>query len=182
MPFKFSNLAIPGVILIEPQIFEDSRGYFCELYKLSDFEKAGICTHFVQMNCSVSGKNVLRGLHHQLNPMAQGKLVQVAGGEIFDVAVDLRRSSPYYGRWVAEVLSSKKRNMLYVPQGFAHGFAVLSETATVLYHCTREYSQVLERGILWNDSRLKIEWPLKDPIISSKDMSLPPLESAENNF
>ena len=182
MPFIFEKLSIPDVVFIRPKTFEDDRGHFAEIYKSSDFEQFGILEQFVQVNKSRSIKDVVRGLHYQLNPIAQGKLVQVLVGEIFDVVVDIRKGSPYYGEWVGKTLSSKEEMMLYVPEGFAHGFCVLSDIADVLYYCTKEYESKHERGIIWNDPRLQIEWPISGPILSKKDSKLPVLEKAENNF
>jgi len=182
MAFKFKKLANPDVILIEPDVFGDERGFFVEIYKFSDFNKFGINKRFVQANHSKSKRGVLRGLHYQLNPLAQGKLIQVVAGEIFDVAVDIRKGSPRYGHWVGEALSSSNKKMLYMPEGFAHGFCVLSDTAEMIYHCTHEYAPGYDSGILWNDSQIEIDWPVKNPILSEKDAHLPILEEAENNF
>ncbi len=182
MPFTFKQLEIPGVILITPEIFSDSRGYFAETYKYSDFLKAGIKEYFLQDNFSFSYKGVLRGLHYQKNPDAQAKLVQCLRGKIFDVVVDIRKNSPYYSKWIGVELSGENRLMLYVPSGFAHGFVVISETAEVLYKCTREYSPVCDRGIIWNDPDININWPILEPILSEKDKKHPYLKEADNNF
>lgn len=182
MTLNFQKMEIPEVVLVEPQIYNDERGSFAETYKLSDFKQFGIDKQFVQVNHSLSKKNVLRGLHYQLNPMSQGKLVQVTVGEIFDVAVDIRKGSPYYKKWVSIALSSENKRMLYVPEGFAHGFCVLSEKAEVIYYCTKEYATGSDRGIVWNDSALNIDWPVKNPILSEKDSQLPIFENSENNF
>ncbi|MEW5895420.1 MAG: dTDP-4-dehydrorhamnose 3,5-epimerase [Candidatus Omnitrophota bacterium] len=181
MAFQFEQLSIPGVVLITPDMFQDHRGIFEELYKQSDFEKQGI-PGFVQANHSQSGKNVLRGLHYQLPPYAQGKLVQVISGEIFDVAVDIRKGSPFYGQWAGEILSSENRRMIYIPEGFAHGFSVISETADIIYYCTAEYSAGSERGIVYNDADIAIKWPTSCPVLSEKDKRLPELKNAENEF
>ena len=153
---------IPGVILIEPRVFGDDRGFFMETYKHSDFASAGIKESFVQDNYSRSLKGILRGLHYQKNPNAQGKLVQCIAGRIFDAAVDIRKGSPSFGKWVAAELSGDNRLMLYVPAGFAHGFLVLSETADVMYKCTKEYSPADDRGIIWsypeNRHKMAAEW------------------------
>jgi dTDP-4-dehydrorhamnose 3,5-epimerase len=178
---SFSRLSIPDVILVEAKAFPDNRGFFMECYKESAF-KQYIPHRFVQDNLSHSKKNVLRGLHYQLRPKAQGKLVYVVRGEIYDVAVDIRKNSPTYSRWVSQVLSSENHKMLYVPEGFAHGFLVISDEADVVYKVTDEYSPQHERGILWNDSDLAIEWPAKEPLLSKKDSELPRLKEAENNF
>jgi len=182
MPFHFRHLEIPEIILIEPEIFGDARGFFMETYKYSDFVQGGINEHFVQDNYSRSAKGVLRGLHYQKNPDAQGKLVQCLRGRIFDVAVDLRKNSPNFSRWVSADLSEKNGFMLYVPPGFAHGFVVLSVSADVMYKCTREYSPKNDRGIIWNDPDLSIRWPVTDPVLSEKDEKHPLVSDADNNF
>ena len=182
MPFRFVGLEIPDVILIEPKAFADPRGFFAETYKRSEFEAAGIRQTFVQDNYSHSMRGVLRGLHYQKAPMAQGKLVSVFRGQIFDVAVDIRRGSPTYGRWVGVTLSAEDHRMVYVPAGFAHGFCVLSDEADVVYKATAEYAPALDRGILWNDPALGISWPIPHPLLSAKDATLLPLRDADNNF
>ena len=182
MAFQFRPLPIPDVIEITPQVFGDDRGGFAEMYKESDFSANGIAVSFKQFNYSRSAKNVLRGLHYQLNPKAQGKLLAVISGEIFDVAVDMRKGSPTFGTWVHLTLSAPKKNLIYVPAGFAHGFCVTSEMAEVMYYVTDEYSPGHERGIIWNDSRLKIAWPTQAPVLSAKDKEYPDLENAEYNF
>ncbi|MCQ6254061.1 dTDP-4-dehydrorhamnose 3,5-epimerase [Methanocaldococcus sp.] len=182
MPFKFRRLEIPEVILIEPIVFEDERGFFMETYKYSEFSKFGIKEIFVQDNHSKSKKGVLRGLHYQKNPNAQGKLVRCIRGEIFDVAVDIRKGSPTFGKWVGVILSEENKKMLYIPKGFAHGFCVLSEEAEVIYKCTAEYSPEDDRGIIWNDKDIGIDWPIKNPILSEKDKKHPPLREADINF
>ena len=182
MPFEFTPLAIPGLLLITPKIFGDARGFFLELYKHSEFVRGGIREHLVQDNYSRSVKGVLRGLHYQKTPKAQGKLVVCLKGNIFDVAVDIRRGSPHYGAWAHAELSEENRHMLYVPPGFAHGFQVLSDSAEVLYKCTDEYSPGDDRGILWSDPDINIAWPLPDPVLSGKDKLLPLLRDADNDF
>jgi dTDP-4-dehydrorhamnose 3,5-epimerase len=182
MPFQFQRLAIPDVLLVEVQTFDDNRGFFMETYKRSDFAAHGIGDAFVQCNRSHSVRGVLRGLHYQIHPRAQAKLVSVLQGEIFDVAVDIRHGSPTYGRWVGERLSGQNRRMLYVPMGFAHGFCALSDGAEVLYMVTDEYAPECDRGLLWNDPDIGIDWPIADPILSSKDAQLPTLRQADNNF
>lgn len=182
MPFEFVNTAIPAVVLIKPKVFRDERGFFVETYKHSDFLKSGIPEHFVQDNHSKSAQGVLRGLHYQKNPMAQGKLVRCTRGIIFDVAVDIRRGSPTFAGWVGVELSEDSGDMVYVPPGFAHGFIVLSDTAEIMYKCTEEYSSVNERGIIWNDPEIGIRWPGIIPILSEKDAKLPLLKDAEINF
>lgn len=182
MPFSFRRLSIPDVILVEAQAFSDERGFFMESFKESIFAANGIKTRFVQDNFSHSSKGVLRGLHYQKDPKAQAKLVMAITGEIFDVAVDIRQGSPTYGRWVGETLSDKNHNLLYIPEGFAHGFCVTSDKADVLYKVNSEYSPEHERGILWNDQELDIKWPQDKPIMISKDLELPCLKNADNNF
>ena len=182
MPFTFKRLNIPDVILIEPQSFSDDRGFFFESFKESDFFSNGIDKKFVQDNFSHSTNGVIRGLHFQKAPKAQAKLVTVLKGKIFDVAVDIRKNSPTYGKWVSEILSDDTHNLLYVPEGFAHGFCVISDEADVHYKVSNEYSQEHERSIIWNDPKLNIEWPIKKPIISNKDNKLSLLENLDNDF
>lgn len=178
MPFTFKRLEIPDLILVIPKVFQDPRGFFMETYKLSDFKEQGI-PEFVQDNHSYSKKGVLRGLHYQLPPKAQGKLVRCVKGKILDVAVDIRRSSKTFKKWVAVELSEENNYMLYIPPGFAHGFLVLSEEAHVIYKVTEEYSPQHDRGIIWNDEEIGINWPIDNPILSPKDANLPPLREAE---
>lgn len=182
MPFEFKKLEIPDVILIKPKIFYDVRGFFLETYKSSDFLKAGIEKTFVQDNLSYSKKGVLRGLHYQLNPASQGKLVRVLKGKILDVAVDIRKGSPTFGRWISEILSEDNRHMLWIPEGFAHGFLSLEEGTEVLYKNTSEYEPSLDRGIIWNDPEIGINWGIDNPIVSDKDNKHPLLKEADNNF
>jgi dTDP-4-dehydrorhamnose 3,5-epimerase len=182
MPFQFHRLEIPEVVLIEARQFGDARGFFAETYKHSEFAAHGIAATFVQDNWSHSARGVLRGLHYQKQPQSQGKLVMTVRGSIFDVAVDIRQGSPAYGKWVAEVLSADNLRMLYVPEGFAHGFCVLSEEADVLYKVTAEYALELDRGIIWNDPQIGIEWPTQEPLLSEKDAALPLLRDADNDF
>lgn len=167
---KISRLAIPDVVLIEPQVFGDDRGFFFESFNQAQFEEAiGRPATFVQDNHSRSAKNVLRGLHYQIQ-QPQGKLVRVVQGEVFDVAVDLRKSSPTIGQWVGEVLSADNKRQLWVPEGFAHGFVVLSDTAEFLYKTTDYYAPAHERSIAWNDPTIGIQWPAGvAPILSAKD-------------
>jgi len=182
MPFEFKSLEIPGLVLVQPRVFGDNRGFFFELYKHSDFVSGGIKDHLVQDNYSKSAKGVLRGLHYQKAPKAQGKLVMCMQGRICDIAVDIRKGSPHYGKWIGVELTDENRLMLYVPPGFAHGFQVLSDTAEVMYKCTDEYSPANDRGIIWNDPDINIAWPLKDPILSDKDRIHPALRDADNSF
>jgi dTDP-4-dehydrorhamnose 3,5-epimerase len=161
--------SLPGVFVLEPRVFRDERGFFLESYNRHMMVEAGICDEFVQDNHSSSSRNVLRGLHYQIK-RPQGKLVRVVEGEILDVAVDLRRSSEFFGRWEAVRLSSENHHMLWIPAGFGHGFRVISEKAQVLYKATDFYSPQNERTVAWNDPRLKIDWELDgEPIISTKD-------------
>jgi dTDP-4-dehydrorhamnose 3,5-epimerase len=166
---------LPEVLLIRPRLFRDPRGHFLEIYQRERYVESGVADGFVQDNVSFSTQGVLRGLHYQLG-RAQDKLIVVLNGRIFDVAVDIRRNSPRFGRWTTAELSSDDYTQLYVPKGFAHGFCVLSETATVLYKCTDYYSPSQERGIRWDCPSLGIAWPVKDPIISEKDLALPALK------
>lgn len=161
MAFQFIETKIPEVKIIEPQMFGDSRGYFVETFKAPDFEAAGIPVNFVQDNESSSTKGVLRGLHFQ-KEHTQGKLVRVTHGEVFDVAVDVRPGSSTFGQWVGVTLSSEKKNMLWIPAGFAHGFLVLSDTAEFVYKCTDVYDPTSEGGIPWNDESIGIDWPKLD--------------------
>ena len=176
---KVTPTTLPGVLLLEPSVFADSRGFFLESYSKRTMAEVGIVDEFVQDNHSLSGKNVLRGLHYQLRH-AQGKLVRVVSGDIFDVAVDLRRSSPMFGRWFGEILSGENKRVLWIPPGFAHGFLVTSADAHVLYKSTDYYDPPSERTLAWNDSDLDIDWQLKAvPILSEKDRQGTPLRSAE---
>jgi dTDP-4-dehydrorhamnose 3,5-epimerase len=172
------------LIIIIPGIFEDSRGYFYESYNKQAFKKLGIDFNFVQDNQSSSAHGVIRGLHYQLVPYAQSKLVRVLQGEIFDVAVDLRKGSSNYGKWFGAELSCKNKLQLLIPQGFAHGFSVLSEKAVVLYKTDEYYKNEAERGIVYNDTALKIDWQLaaSEIIVSERDLHLPGFEEAESNF
>ena len=180
MPFSFKRLSIPDIILVDPQSFPDDRGFFFESFKESEFLSGGIDKKFVQDNFSHSIRGVIRGLHFQKTPKAQAKLVSVLKGEIFDVAVDIRKNSPTYGKWVSEILSENNHKLLYIPEGFAHGFCVLSEEADVLYKVSNEYSPEHEDGIIWNDPKLNIDWPISKPIVSSNDSKLPLFENLEN--
>lgn len=168
---KATPLALPDVILLEPKVFGDERGFFFESYNEQVFRQAtGLEVSFVQDNHSKSSRGVLRGLHYQLPPCTQGKLVRVVSGEVFDVAVDIRKNSPTAGQWVGEVLSASNKRQLWIPPGFAHGFLVLSETAEFLYKTTEYYAPELERCIVWDDPEVAIEWPLQEsPVLSAKD-------------
>ena len=175
MPFEFRALEIPGVLLITPRVYADTRGSFMETYKRSEFAAAGIPEIFVQQNHSTSLHGVLRGLHFQRPPLAQSKLIRVVSGRIFDVAVDLRPDSPGGRRWVGVELSAEAGSLMYVPERCAHGFCVLSERAEVVYLTSSEYSPEHESGIMWNDPELNIAWPVPDPIVSGRDAHWPPL-------
>jgi dTDP-4-dehydrorhamnose 3,5-epimerase len=172
--------ALPGVFIIEPQVFADSRGFFLETYHQEKFATLGIRDHFVQDNHSKSVRGTLRGLHYQLRH-PQTKLCRVVQGEVFDVAVDVRHGSPTFGRWVAEKLSAENQKQIYIPGGFAHGFVVLSETAEFLYKCSDFYAAEDERGVVWNDPKLKITWNVDSPILSRKDQHLPRLDEIPGN-
>ncbi len=174
---KISETELPGVLLLEPKRFGDDRGFFMELFHEKRYAEAGIPGPFVQDNFSRSAKGILRGLHFQ-QPHAQGKLVQVFAGAVYDVAVDIRRGSPTFGRWVGVELSADNRRQLWVPPGFAHGFCVLSESADFHYKCTDFYSPASEHGIAWNDPDLGIPWPVKSPLLSPKDSAAPRLKDA----
>lgn len=183
MPFTFTPLGIPGLILVEPRVFKDARGWFLEMYKRSEFAKAGIDAHFVQDNYARSvGASTLRGLHYQLEPAAQGKLIRVVVGEIYDVVVDIRRGSPTYGKWESVVLSEENKRMLWVPPGFAHGYCATSDVSEIVYKVTHEYSPTHERAVLWSDPQLAIPWPTKAPLLSDKDQKAPLLKDSESNF
>ncbi len=177
---RVTPLSLPEVLILEPQVFGDERGFFFESFRKSRFaEAAGRDIEFVQDNHSRSARNVLRGLHYQAAPHAQGKLVRVVSGEIFDVAVDIRPNSPNFGRWAGATLSSDNFRQIWVPEGFAHGFVVLSETAEVIYKTTDYYAPSHERSILWNDPEIGIEWPIDgEPTLSGKDALAPLLASA----
>lgn len=168
---------IAEVLLVEPRVFSDERGFFLETYQQQKYAKAGLPRTFVQDNHSRSQKSVLRGLHYQLeNP--QGKLVYAVRGEIFDVAVDIRRGSPTFGRWVCAVLTDANHRQLFIPEGFAHGFAVLSDFADVVYKCTQFYAPDDEYGIYWGDEQIGIPWPIQSPLLSEKDQRCPRLHQA----
>jgi dTDP-4-dehydrorhamnose 3,5-epimerase len=176
---KVIETALPGVIILEPKVFGDSRGFFLESYNERTMRELGITPHFVQDNFSFSAHNVLRGLHYQIK-QPQGKLVRVITGDIFDVAVDLRKSSPNFGRWCGAHLSGDNKHMIWVPVGFGHGFRVISETAHVMYKTTDFYAPEHERTILWNDPQIGIDWDLDgEPLVSAKDQRGVRLEQAD---
>jgi dTDP-4-dehydrorhamnose 3,5-epimerase len=171
--FTFTPSSLPGLVLIEPKRFDDDRGFFMGTYKESEFFAAGITERFVQDNHSRSRRGVLRGLHFQREPHAQGKLVRVIAGAVWDVAVDLRPASPTRAQWFAVELSAENQRMLYIPPGFAHGFLTLSEEAELVYKCSSEYDKASDGGLRWDDPDLAIAWPVRDVIVSSKDAALP---------
>jgi len=175
---------IEGLLIVEPKVFKDERGYFYESYNQQVYEQHQVKTRFVQDNQSKSVRGVVRGLHYQLNPFAQTKLVRVLEGIILDVAVDIRKGSPTFGKWFGAELSAENMKQMLIPKGFAHGFSVLSETAIVFYKCDQFYNPEHERGIRLNDPDLDIDWkiPQEDMIISSRDSGLPSFENAEMNF
>lgn len=182
MSFQFTDTKIKGLKFVSPKLFSDQRGFFSETYKKSEFVANGIVETFVQENRSVSKKNVLRGLHYQINPKAQGKLVSVQRGKIFDVAVDIRKNSPFFGKYVSIILESETGLMFWIPPGFAHGFLSLEDNSTVTYKTTEEYSPEQERGIIWNDTDIGIDWPSENVIIAERDSKFPSLKKAQMNF
>jgi dTDP-4-dehydrorhamnose 3,5-epimerase len=182
MSFVFERLAIPDVVLVRSTRHRDPRGFFEESYRASAFAAAGIEAPFVQDNLARSTYGVLRGLHYQLPPAAQGKLVGVVDGRIFDVAVDLRVGGTTYGAWVGVILDAETGERLWIPPGFAHGYVTLSDVAVVAYKATAEYAPALDRGILWSDPEIGVEWPVSDPVVSPKDSAQPQLAGAENPF
>ncbi len=179
---KFEELSIKGLILITPDIFPDDRGFFLESYNKKIFLENGIDVDFVQDNHSRSSKGVLRGLHFQRPPFAQDKLIRVTQGEVYDVVVDLRKSSGTYGKWEGVRLSEDNKQMLFIPQGFAHGFLVLSDTVDFQYKVSNYYSKEHDGGVLWNDPDIGINWPLDDVILSEKDKNQPRLADLEDIF
>ena len=182
--FQFTKTGIEGLVVVEPKVFGDNRGYFMETYNYNDFKAAGLDMVFVQDNQSKSKKGVLRGLHFQKkNP--QGKLVRVVSGEVYDVAVDLRRGSDTYGKWYGVLLTAENKKQFYVPEGFAHGFVVMSETAEFVYKCTRFYDPSDEGGLMWNDPEIGIDWPVPENaelLLSEKDQHHQPLKDFESPF
>jgi dTDP-4-dehydrorhamnose 3,5-epimerase len=174
---NFLPTSLPGVLLIEPEVFGDDRGFFMETYRLDAFRAAGISASFVQDNHSRSARGVLRGLHYQ-EPNAQGKLVRCTRGAIFDVAVDIRRGSPTFSKWFGIELSDANKLMLWIPPGFAHGFCAMEDGSDLVYKCTTLYDQPSDRAILWNDPEIGIEWPIGEPVLSGKDAKAPRLAEA----
>lgn len=181
LDFQFIAQAIPAVILITHEEFRDHRGFLAETFREANFLRAGV-PRFVQDNYCASSRGVLRGLHYQINPAAIGKLVRCLNGAIWDVAVDIRKGSPSYGKYLALELSDSSCSMVYVPPGFAHGFVTLSERADVYYKMTDYYSAAHDRAVRWSDPALGIDWPIKEPILSAKDANAPLLADADNNF
>ncbi len=173
MPFSFTETPIPGLLVVEPRAFPDERGFFMETFKASEFAAAGVTGPFVQDNHSASARGVLRGLHFQRAPHAQGKLVRVSAGRVWDVAVDLRSDSPTFGRWHGIELSAENRLMFWIPAGFAHGFVALEDGSELQYKCTAEYHGPSDGGIRWDSPALAIDWPLRDVLVSPKDAALP---------
>lgn len=173
MPFTFEPAGLPGLVVIQPRVFPDDRGFFLESYKESEFQQAGISDRFVQDNHSSSVRGVLRGMHYQLPPFAQGKLARVLEGRVWDVAVDIRPDSPTFRKWYGIELSAQDYRMLYIPPGFAHGFVTLSERAQFFYKCTAEYRKESEAGIRWDDPTIGIAWPLTEVTVSKRDCGLP---------
>ncbi len=179
MPFTFERVEqIPDLIIVKPRVFEDDRGFFMETYKHSDFVKNGISQHFLQDNYSKSRKGVIRGLHYQLPPKSQGKLVRVAKGIAYDVAVDIRKHSPTYLKCYGVKLTDENNVMFFIPQGFAHGFVALTDEVLLHYKCTDEYDRDSEGGIIWNDPDIGIDWGIDNPIVSEKDSMLPNIKDA----
>lgn len=179
MPFKFTQCEINGLVVVEPKVFNDERGFFLESYKKTEFAENGIDVVFCQDNHSVSSKGVLRGLHFQRAPFAQAKLVRVVKGRVWDVAVDIRKNSPTFKRWIGVELSEENRRMFYIPEGFAHGFIALTDDVHLLYKCSNEYSPTHDAGIIWNDPEIAVQWPIDEPVLSEKDNVLPYLKDAE---
>lgn len=172
---KIIETELPGCLIIEPQVFGDSRGYFYESFNRDKLAAVGLNPHFAQGNVSMSARGVLRGLHYQW-PKPQGKFVSVIEGEVWDVAVDIRRGSPHFGRWTAALLSGENKRQLWIPEGFAHGFAVLSEHAVFTYLCSETYDAQADAGLRWDDPDLAIDWPVSEPILSAKDQVTPLLK------
>lgn len=172
---KVIQTTLPGTLILEPQVFGDDRGFFYESYHQARYKDAGVTGEFVQTNVSRSAKGVLRGLHYQW-PNPQGKLVSVLEGEVYDVAVDIRRGSPHFGQWVGVMLTADNHRHFWIPEGFAHGFCVLSEFATFTYQCTSLYDPVADAGVRWNDADIGIDWPISHPLLSGKDGKTPLLK------
>lgn len=183
MTFTFTQVKSPeGLIVITPYVFTDDRGFFMETYRGDEFGKVGIKEEFIQDNHSRSTKGVIRGLHFQIEPHEQSKLVRCIRGEVFDVAVDLRKKSDTFGKWFGVVLSEENKKMLYIPKGFAHGYSTLSDVAEVVYKVDEFYSREDERGLIYNDPKLAVEWRVSNPIVSTKDKALPKCDEEEKYF
>ncbi len=183
MTFTFTQVKSPeGLIVITPYVFNDERGFFMETFRADEFEKVGIKEEFIQDNQSRSVKGVIRGLHFQVDPHEQSKLVRCIRGEVFDVAVDMRKKSDSFGKWFGVVLSEENKKMLYIPTGFAHGYSTLSEEAEVLYKVDEFYSKDDERGIVYNDPKIAVDWRVSSPIVSTKDKGLPRFDKEEEYF
>ena len=172
---KVIGSSLPGCVIIEPTVFGDDRGFFFETWNADRYGQHGLPTRFVQSNVSASARGVLRGLHYQW-PSPQGKLVSVLEGEAYDVAVDIRRGSPHFGRWSAVILSAENKRQFWIPEGFAHGFAVLSERAIFSYLCTAQYDKSADAGVRWDDESIGIDWPISEPLLSEKDAKAPFLD------
>jgi dTDP-4-dehydrorhamnose 3,5-epimerase len=177
---KVIETALPGAVVLEPKVFGDERGFFYESYNRDSYYAAGISVDFIQSNVSRSARGVLRGLHYQW-PNPQGKLVSVLEGEVYDVAVDIRRGSPTFGRWAGVMLTADNHRHFWIPEGFAHGFCVLSEFATFAYQCTALYDAKADAGIRWNDANIGIDWPLSEPLLSDKDSKTPLLKDVPSD-
>ena len=183
MTFTFTQVKSPeGLIVITPYVFNDERGFFMETFRADEFEKVGIKEEFIQDNQSRSGRGVIRGLHFQVDPHEQSKLVRCIRGEVFDVAVDMRKKSDSFGKWFGVVLSEENKKMLYIPKGFAHGYSTLSEEAEVTYKVDEFYSKDDERGIVYNDPKIAVDWRVASPIVSTKDKALPKFDGEEEYF
>ncbi|MFH1749525.1 MAG: dTDP-4-dehydrorhamnose 3,5-epimerase [bacterium] len=179
---RFEPLSIDGLVVITPKVFEDDRGFFLESYNKKVFEENGIDVNFVQDNHSHSSKGILRGLHFQLEPFAQDKLVRVTRGKVWDVVVDIRKSSKTFGKWEAVELSEDNKKMFFIPKGFAHAFLTLSDNVDLTYKVSNFYSAEYDQGLLWNDPDIGIKWPIRDPILSEKDKNQPKLKDLKNFF
>lgn len=182
MAFTFTSLEIPDVVVVRPDRYDDDRGYFKEVFRSEVFAAAGLPAAFAQDNVTRSRRGVLRGLHYQLPPVAQGKLIGVVRGRIFDVAVDLRAESPTYGGWVGRTLDDDTGELLWVPAGFAHGYCVLSESADVMYKVSHPFEPSLSRGMAWDDPTVGVEWPISEPVLSQADQRQPTLDQIEAPF
>jgi len=182
MPMKITETRLPGLLIIDPNVFDDKRGYFFESYNAEVFRQAGLEMEFLQDNESCSGKGILRGLHFQEPPYEQGKLVRVARGGVMDVSVDIRKGSPTFGKWEAFELTEQNKRMVYIPPGFAHGFVTLEENTIFIYKCTNIYHKESENSIRWDDPDLNIDWGISEPVISDKDRTAPLFREMESPF